>query len=921
MTPDDMQKIAALFDAARALPVGARRAYLDEACGGTRQLRAEVESLLAHHDAESNILSDGVGADVLQSVARELLEDLAKRPGGGAARVEKTRALPAQIGGYRVIREVGIGGMGVVYEAEQENPRRRVALKMLRSAIASPMQLRRFQLEAQVLGEMQHPGIAQIYEAGDAEAGGGGHPYFAMEFIDGVPLVRHAEASGLAVRQRLALFAQVCDAVQYAHGRGVVHRDLKPANILVDRADRAKILDFGVARVTSGDIQLTQSNTDAGQVIGTLPYMSPEQVAGEPAAIDFRCDVYALGVILFELLTGQLPYDLSRQSIAKAVQIIQEREPLRLGSVDKSLRGDLDTIVSKAIEKDKDRRYLSAAELAADVRRFLADEPILARPATAMYQLRKFTRRNKALVVGLITTMVVLVAGTVVSLSQAVRAGRAERLATQRLGEAELARAEAENRQREAERQANISAAVVRFLKDDLLAAVDPGQTPNPQISMREVVDAAAGRVEGAFDAQPAVEASIQLTVGETYQNLGLFDRAEVHLSRGLELSRRVYGETHAATLSATGQFGHLRQQQGQFEEAEKLLTGARETSLRTLGAKDDVTRQLSVTLGALYLSQGRYEEAEPLYLAILEEAENSSGDAASSALAAMNNLGALYGTKGRFADAARLLRKVAELSRKAHGGEHPETISALFNVANTFSAQGKYAEAEPILKDVLEAARRVLGDKHPTTLRAMHDLAISYNGRGAREEAIPLLEQSLSGLREAVGEDHPDTLRSMNTLAGLYLLQGRLPEAEPLYAASLENRRRVLGEDHLETAVSRATLAALYNKLGRYDAAEPLLVAALSTARAQLSPGHYYVGAFLRYYGDCLTGLRKFAEAERALEESYEILEGALGGAHEQTQGTVKLLVKLHEAGGHPDRADEWKRKLSTDGRAKRGE
>jgi tetratricopeptide (TPR) repeat protein/predicted Ser/Thr protein kinase len=397
MTPARWAQMKDVYSAAMEKPPAERDAFLDEACPDA-SLREEVGKLLAAED-------------------RPPLESpLAGVLGRGL--------LPAAIGRYRIIRVLGEGGMGVVYEAEQDQPHRKVAIKAIRAGLADPAMLRRFEHEAQALGRLHHPGIAQIYEAGTADTGFGPQPYFAMEFIQGTSLLHHAAEQGLDTRARLELMAKVCDAVEHAHQRGIIHRDLKPGNILVDESGQPKIVDFGVARATGSDVQTTL-HTGYGQILGTLAYMSPEQVLADPLELDTRSDVYALGVILFELLAGRLPYQLSDQ-IAKAVQTIQEDDPARLSSIDRAYRGDIETIVGKALEKDKSRRYGSAAELAADIRRYLNDEPILARRSTAAYHLRKFARRNRALVAGIAAAAVMLVAGTAVSAWEAARA-RAER--------------------------------------------------------------------------------------------------------------------------------------------------------------------------------------------------------------------------------------------------------------------------------------------------------------------------------------------------------------------------------------------------------------------------------------------------------------------------------------------------------------
>ncbi len=325
-----------------------------------------------------------------------------------------TSAFPARVGRYEILGVLGEGGMGTVYKAQQDQPRRTVALKVVRVGYMSPQMLRRFEHESQVLGRLQHSGIAQVYEAVTvADERGNPVPFFAMEFIRGDPLTAYANRKQLGTRERLDLIARICDAVYHAHQKGVIHRDLKPGNILVDESGQPKVLDFGVARATDSDIQQTTLQTDIGQLIGTPQYMSPEQASGDPDALDTRSDVYALGVISYELLTGRRPYDLSGKMIHETSRILSEEEPTRLSSLDPTLRGDVETIVAKALEKDKARRYQSAEALAGDIRRYLKDEPIAARPASTWYQLAKFSKRNRALVGGVVVSFFILVSGIV----------------------------------------------------------------------------------------------------------------------------------------------------------------------------------------------------------------------------------------------------------------------------------------------------------------------------------------------------------------------------------------------------------------------------------------------------------------------------------------------------------------------------
>src|SRR5260370_11138780 len=404
MNLDRWRRIEDLRNAARKLEPEQRRAFLAEACIGDEELRSEIDSLLDWPDAATTIAPLNA-SDWQATTSGETLIP--------------TRPLPTSIGRYRIVRLLGEGGMGVVYEAEQEQPRRIVALKVIKLGLTSLDPIRRFEQETRVLGRLQHPGIAQIYEAGTADTCFGPQRYFAMEFIRGRSLCEYAAGLNLNLRPRLQLIIKICEAVHHAHERGVIHRDLKPGNILVDEAGQPKILDFGVARATDSDAHVTRQ-TDLGQVVGTLSYMSPEQVLGDPLALDTRSDVYALGVILYELLAGRMPYQVSHK-LHEAAQTIREEDPARLSSIDRLYRGDVDTIVGKALEKDKARRHASATDRAADLQHYLQDEPIVARPTSQTYQLRKFARRHKALVSGAAAVFVVLTAGGVARKSEAAR--------------------------------------------------------------------------------------------------------------------------------------------------------------------------------------------------------------------------------------------------------------------------------------------------------------------------------------------------------------------------------------------------------------------------------------------------------------------------------------------------------------------
>ncbi|NNF44480.1 MAG: protein kinase [Phycisphaerales bacterium] len=405
MTPEQFERLQGIFERVRSCPRADQAAQLDVECAGDATLRRVVERLLDDDERPHAVLDQ---------------PPVAAAPLG--AGIDGVR--PDEIGGYRIIDVVGVGGMGVVYRAEQERPRRPVALKVIRPGALTPELRRRFDREADVLGRLQHPGIASIFEAGRAETAYGEQPFFAMEFVEGRPVTEAIRDHDLDLATQLELFARICDAVQHAHEQGIVHRDLKPGNILVDAAGAPKVLDFGVARLVAGETVAATAHTAPGQLVGTLPYMSPEQVAGDPSLVDTRTDVYALGVLLCELLTGRLPHDVQEKSLPEAARIIRDEEPTRLGVLDRRYRGDLETIVATAVERDPSRRYPSARALASDVRHYCRDEPIVARPPTTLYQLGKFARRNRILVGGVAGVIIALAIGTIVSTTAFVGVSR-----------------------------------------------------------------------------------------------------------------------------------------------------------------------------------------------------------------------------------------------------------------------------------------------------------------------------------------------------------------------------------------------------------------------------------------------------------------------------------------------------------------
>jgi len=889
-------------------------------------------------------------------------EKRADRDGIDRAREDDSpgaRGIPDRIGRYRILRRLGEGGMGVVYEAEQESPRRTVALKVIRPGLASQQSLLRFEHEAQVLGWLLHPGIAQIYEAGTADTGRGPQPFFAMEFVRGVELNEFLETHHVDVRSRLELIAKICDAVHHAHQKGVIHRDLKPGNILVDETGQPKILDFGVARTTHSDARRTTLQTGVGQLIGTLAYMSPEQADGDPRELDIRSDVYSLGVVAFEALCGSLPYDIEQMPIHEMVRTIQEVDPSPLRSRCRTLHRDIETIVAKALEKEKSRRYASAAAMAEDIRRYLRDEPIAARPVSTLYQIKKFAKRNKAVVGGVAAVFLVLVAGIIATgtalnreAKQRKRAEEALVLAERREAEAVEARDAEARERRKAEIEARKAQTVADFTQE-MLSAADPSVAGDlDKTLMRLILDTAARRIDTELADEPAIEALIRDTIGSTYSSIGLYEEARPHLDRAVELMRREYGVTHPYTMIPLMNLSLLLRREGEFEESERILRQVLEERRRAFGDAHPDTLRTRINLANVLQLAGKTEEAEAMIREAVATARRANGEDDPVTLTATNNLATFLLEAGHAEEAEALSRRVLDLERETLGPAHPNTILTLNNLAEAVAKLGREGEAEPLLRESLEASKQVFGPDHPDTFRAMNNLAAVMRRTGKLyeseevfretldaqrtrlgpthpqtlatmnnlagvlrdlrkyDESEDLFRRCLEAMRETLGAEHPRTLAAMNNLATTLENAGKLAEAEPLQRESLETLRRIVGDEHPTVLALMNNLAHLLQAQGKFDEAEAAYRRLLELAPGVLPAGHWHLGIFEGAWGDCLREMRRFEEAEARCRASYEILEQALGASSRQTDAAVRRLVELYEDWGRPEQAAEWRAK-----------
>ena len=678
------------------------------------------------------------------------------------------------IGAYRLLERLGEGGMGEVWLAEQTSPvRRRVALKVIKAGMDTAHVVARFEVERQALAMMDHPAIAKVFDAGATPQG---RPYFVMEFVRGEPITAYCARERLSTRDRLGLFLHVCDGVQHAHQKGIIHRDLKPSNILVTLTDGnpvPKIIDFGLAKAIAQPLTERTLHTELGTLVGTPEYMSPEQAEMSGLDIDTRTDVYALGVVLYELLTGLLPFDamaLREKGLDELRRTVREVEPprpsIRLASsgssrsngnmtrLSKELRGDLDWITMRALEKDRTRRYGSAAELAADVRRHLERLPVVASPPSVAYRVGKFVRRHQATVGAAAIIFFLLVAFAVTMTVEARRT--------------------ALERDR-ANREASTARQVAEFLVG-LFTVSDPGEARGNTLTAREILTKGSQQIQQGLRDQPEVQARLQSTIGTVYKSLGMYTEGRPLLEEALETQSRVLGRDSVATLVTLNELANL------------------------------------------HYEAGRLKEAEPLFLEVIDRRRRLLGDEHPDTLRTQFNLGALYARQERWSDAEHTVMRTLETQRRVLGVEHTDTLASMNNLQSLFYIQRRYGEAAPIAQEVLTQFRRQFGNQHPSTLTAVHNLATIYDAVSRYEVAEPLYLEAVEGRRRVLGGSHQSTANSQLRLAGMYRRLRRFEESEALALAAFRTLDGTLGPSHPKRREAATELAALYEAWGKRD-------------------------------------------------------------------------------------------------------
>jgi tetratricopeptide (TPR) repeat protein len=919
---------------------------LNRLCGEEIELRQRVEALLAAHEAAGSFLPLPIEAAASES------------PGPTKPVGEPAAGAGDFIAGrYHLLTRIGEGGMGEVWVAKQTEPvNRKVALKLIKPGMDSKTVLARFEQERHALALMDHPSIARVFDGGMTADG---RPFFVMELVNGLPLTKFCDEAKLNPRQRLDLFVPVCQAVQHAHQKGIVHRDLKPSNVLVTLYDSTpvpKVIDFGLAKAIGGKLTNESLSTQFGSVLGTLEYMAPEQAGFSALDVDTRADIYALGVILYELLTGLRPFDSQRMRQAamdEVFRILREEEPPRPStrlSTNESLpslaavrqtepkrltammRGELDWVVMKCLEKDRNRRYETASSLARDVQRYLTDEAVEARPPSPGYRLRKLLHKHRAGVLTAATLLALLVSGVVGSTWQAVRATRAETAALAAWDGEAAQRQEAERQKREVEqqrdravkaeveareqerkaaaaeaaarREADKARTINQFLIEDLLTQAEPERNaPADHVTLLEVVDRAAGKVGERFRGQPLLEAPLQATLGDVYHGLGEFAKAERHWSAALAL-RRELGAEDWETYRAMAQLGHMLTHRDLLEEGTRLLQDGATGLTRVLGADHPDTLKANAFLADAFRDLERHEEALPLCEQTFEKRKAVLGSDHVDTLMSMKCLADAYLAAGKPDKALPLAEQTLERATATLGPDHHHTLLSMGTVVSAYHAVDKLDKALPLAEQTLDMYKARFGPEHPRTLGMMCILADVYKTAGRIPEAIRLYEQAREQKTKKLGPDHPATLITMSALGVLYWEQAQYDLAEPLFNEVLAIRTAKFGPEHLATLLAKHNLASLYRKQGKYDLAESLFKDVLTIRKANLGPDHPLTLAAMDHRAYAYWDAGQLDKAIPLLEQTLRTREAKLGADHSETLDALNSLGFAYWNARQPDKA-----------------
>jgi eukaryotic-like serine/threonine-protein kinase len=870
----DWPTVEELLHQAMALAPEQRANFLNAACGSDAELRAELNSLL--------MVGDDLSDEFLNSPLRAVLDRGISETDLGSAMA------PGQIFAQRfeLIRKLGEGGMGQVWLAEQVSPvRRQVALKLIKAGMYDEAVVQRFQSERQSLAMMDHPAIAKVFDAGTTSQG---QPYLVMEFVPGLPITDYCDEHKLDIKDRLDLFIHACEGVQHAHQKAIIHRDLKPSNILVVEVDGKpvpRIIDFGLAKTTAPQVSDESLFTQLGQFIGTPGYMSPEQVSPSARDIDTRTDVYTLGVVLYVLLTGLQPFETKRRekpSLEEWLRQLREEEPPNPStkvSADKDtssatadarrtepkqlisqLRGDLDWITMKALERNRERRYATPIELAADLRRYLNDEPVVARPASPGYRLRKYTRRHRV-AVGVGAGLLTVLAGFSVLQSMHLRETTRQRdYATQEKDRA--------NQERDRANQERDRATRITNFMTGMFEVPDPSEARGNSVTAREILDKASNEIGKGLAQDLEVQSQMMQVMASTYTNLGLYPRAYELAKRALDARSALRGPDDRKTLESMVLLGWILHFEGHDPEAEQLERQTLTTERRVLGTEDSLTLETMIKLGGLLVHQGHFDQEEKLEREVIEATTRSLGPDSTLTLQATNRLGEALLYQARYIQAEQVFRRLLEIDLRVWGPDHPETLVARDNLAHALYAEGRFTEAEPLYRDVLANSQRVLGPDHPVTNTVMNNLGNLLVATNHFDEAERLYRDVLAIRLRTLGSEHPGTLDDQERLAYLLFKEDRLHEAEIMQRETFAIQRRVLGSEQADTLWTETRLVKTLLKERRFNDAERIARQILDVQLRVLGPQNPYTLATVTQLGLSLAHTHRYAEAKARFRE-----------------------------------------------------
>ena len=794
--------------------------------------------------------------------------------------------------------------MGIVYDAEQQQPvQRRVALKVLKLGMDTREVIGRFMAERQALAAMDHPSVAKVFDAGHTVAG---RPYFVMERVEGVPLLEYCDRNQLSIPRRVELVAQVCQAVQHAHLKGVIHRDLKPSNVLVTSNDGAalpKIIDFGIAKAAGLDAPWQRTElTRVDQKLGTPAYMSPEQAGRGNQDVDTRTDVYSLGVIMYELLTGQLPADpaetgpteflaalargdvrpakpSARIAAVDAAEIAQRRRTTP-GGLRRQLAGDLDWICMKALETDRNRRYDTPLAIAEDLRRHLASEPVLAGPPSRIYRLRRLVRRHRTTMAATAVAVVALLTGSAAAVTQAVRATDAE----------QAARADAETARQ-----------VSDFLVK-LFEVSEPGATNGGAVTARELLDQGAARIRSELAAQPLVRARVQAVIGEIYRKLGLYDPAATLLDEALAAREQLLGSSHAEVVQTLHSIGRLKSERGDRPGAEAIFRDALDRVAAAPLPDHVAEARLQGELGQVLRDNAKFAEAEALFRQSIDTLTREFGPAHQEVGGAWGGLGSLLIAQGLFANAEVALKNALAINEKTLGPDHPEVAITLANLAITLGRLGRDTEAEPMQQRVIAISERAYGPDHMHVAIALGNLAGIYGRQGRLDESEATTRKALAVRERIYGPDHPNTVIELKNLGLTLMLKADYEGARQAFERNLAVEEKAFGPDHPRVAWTEARLGGLNLRLEQLDAAEAAYRRALIATEKTLGEDHVDTAGNLR-------GLGQVALRRGRLDEADGFLARAMASsmktpAHPDVPNTLKAVGELRLRQGRLDEA-----------------